>query len=136
VYTQVKKLILITYCYQLPVWCQMINTHVINFITSAHTTAVDDKYRLDSPFSSCVDDVREYRMTKTRLEVWKINKTSEKYLMKFGLDVNWIDFMFPYTLFNFIYINVKKSIRFVLIMSSIEKRDTKKEVKKKEFQAK
>jgi hypothetical protein len=86
----------------------MINTHVINFMTSAQTTAVDDKYRLDSPFSSWVDAVREYRITKTRLDVWNINKTSEKYLMKLGLDVNWTDFMFPYMLINFIYINVRK----------------------------
>lgn len=62
----------------------MIPTHANNFINSAHTTAVDDKYRsLELPSSDFVGDVREYLITSTRLVVCKINKTREKYLIKF-----------------------------------------------------
>ena len=42
----------------LPDWAQMIARHAISFMTSAETTAVDDRYRMVSPSFSILD-VRE-----------------------------------------------------------------------------
>jgi hypothetical protein len=70
---------------------------VINFNTSAETTAVEDKYRAES-----VETVREYRMNKTRLVVCKISKTKLKYFMKLEFPAPGCCGFIPTRLFSFI----------------------------------
>lgn len=78
----------------------MIKTQVINFIISAQTTAVEDRYRwLVSPFSFLVLAVREYRITRTKLDVCSMSNIKLKYFMKF-------EFPCCFMLANFILKNI------------------------------